>query len=566
MAFDGIITTAIAYELNKLSGSKIYKIYQPNPNNIILGLYGQYGKCAINICIDSHYYRIHLTTKSKPNPQVAPNFCMLLRKYLINGKIQSVTTSGLERIVTIDLETFDEYTSTGRKKLIIELMGKHSNIILVDKNDIIIDSLRHTNIESNSYRNIFSHQKYILPPKTKHDITQLNSFNEFKNIIEAEPSNTPLEDSIPEKINGIGKSFIKHLLASPSNENNILEYLYNEIKSIISAIPNITLEISQDGKDYFPKATAPIHNDQSFFLSNFIDDFYYNKENNENFIAYRNSLLKLILEQLKKYNKRLSNINTKIKECDNMETYKLYGELITANLYKINEQHLSEITLENYYDNNNNITIPLDKKYTTNINAKRYFKKYNKLKNAIQVINTQKEETINELNYIESIVYELENSTNLIDIQEIYEEISENNIFKEKKNLVTEKKKNKKQNKKSKFNFNPIKYEIDEFTVYVGRNNKENDWLTLKFATNSDIWFHTKDIHGSHVILKTNGANSIDTSILLECAKLAAQHSKGKNSSNVPVDYCKVQYVKKPKSAKPGMVIYKNNNTLYVTP
>ena len=304
----------------------------------------------------------------------------------------------------------------------------------------------------------------------------------------------------------------------------------------------------------------------AFSLNNAIDDFYFQKETNELFINYRNTLLNIILATLKKYEKRLINIDQKLSECKNMDKYKLYGELITANLYKIPGYNTSSITLENYYNNNSLIEIPLDKRYSPQHNANRYYKKYNKLKNALIIVGIQKQETIEEIKYIESIVYELDNSTNIKEVQEIYDEISENEIFKlSKKNVKSKKKSKPKKITSNKFaTFNPLKYTIDGYTIYVGRNNKENDFLTNRFASKNDIWFHTKDIHGSHVILKINPGETVPENIIYEAAKLAANHSKAKDSSNIPVDYCLVQYVKKVPGNKPGLVIYKNNKTIYV--
>ena len=271
---------------------------------------------------------------------------------------------------------------------------------------------------------------------------------------------------------------------------------------------------------------------------------------------------------LKKYEKRLENIDEKLDECKNMDKYKLYGELITANLYRIPNYNIGSVTLENYYNNNEPTEIILDKKYSPQYNAKRFFKKYSKLKNASEIVKTQKIETEEEIKYIESIVYELENCENTDDVQEICNEISENEIFQNffaKKNFKTKKVKKPSKTTTDKFaKFNPIKYNIEGYTIYVGRNNKENDYLTNKFAKKDDIWFHTKDIHGSHVILKTNPNEVVPENIIYEVAKLAAKHSKAKNSSNVPVDYCKVFFVKKIPGNKPGLVIYRNNETLYV--
>jgi predicted ribosome quality control (RQC) complex YloA/Tae2 family protein len=252
-----------------------------------------------------------------------------------------------------------------------------------------------------------------------------------------------------------------------------------------------------------------------------------------------------------------------------MDKFRLYGELITSNLYRIPNRNVNSIEVENYYDNNSPITIPLDQKYLPSYNAKRYFKKYNKLKNALAIVNVQKDETIRDIDYIESVIYELDNAKSIDDLGAIYDEISENGLFSDKLKVKSSSKKA--SNKKAKpmtknklTSFNPLKYVIDGYTVLVGRNNKENDYLTCKFANKNDIWFHTKDIHGSHVILKTNPNEIVPDDVLFEVAKLAAKHSKAKNSSHIPVDFCKVSFVKKPSGSKPGYVIYSNNKTLYV--
>ena len=347
-----------------------------------------------------------------------------------------------------------------------------------------------------------------------------------------------------------------------------LEDAYLKLKELVNSTDSLNLKFETSDKNYYLVASP---NNRPFSLNFFIDDFYFEKESNEELKTFRNSVLKLILATLKKYKTRLKNINEKLETCNNMDTYRLYGELITANLYRISNRNSSEIKLENYYDNNNLITIPLDSKYLPSINAKRYFKKYNKLKNALKIVGKQKEDTINELNYIESIVYELEAANSIDEISEIFEEISENVIFENQTNKYKNKKNKKSKVKKSSLTknknvqFNPHKYFIDGFTFLVGRNNKENDYLTTKYAKKSDLWFHTKDIHGSHGILVLNG-NVPGQEILVKCSQIVAYNSKARLSSNVPVDFCEVRYVKKPNGSKPGMVIYTNNSTLYVTP
>lgn len=588
MAFDGIVTKAITSEISQLKGSRIDKIFEPNKNTIVLGIYQNGINYALNICIDAQYCRINLTTHQKANPQVAPNFCMLLRKNLIGLKLKNIITFDLERLIILEFEGFDELDDIISKKLVIELMGKHSNIILLDDSNIIIDSLRHIKEIDENFRDILPHTKYTFPTSNKISFLELKDFEDFKKHLNLSSPNSASNNNndinnlptiISNIFNGISKNFInaiiKKLEISDTSDTS-LEKIFNYTNEIITNIGtnNISFESikSNDGtiKDYFliPEKNSSL---QPFDLNFFIDNFYFNKESNEQFKNYRNTLLKLILDTLKKYKKRLYNIDEKLKECDDMDKYRLYGELITSNLYRIPNRNVDEIELENYYENNNKIKIKLDKRFSPSINAKRFFKKYSKLKNALIIVSEQKADTLKELDYIESVIYELENCSTIEEIAFIYEEISENDIFKEKASLKANTKKNKvkksKLTKNKTVSFNPIKYTIDGYTVFVGRNNKENDYLTLKFASKTDLWFHTKDFHGSHTILKLdNNLPYPNNDILIKVAELAAKHSKARNSSNVPVDYCEVKFVKKPSGSKPGMVIYTNNKTLNVNP
>lgn len=586
MAFDGIVTKSIVKELKNIIGYKIDKVYEPEKNTVILGLYGKSLNLMLLMCISSTNYRLHLTTQKQKNPSTAPNFCMLLRKYLIGLKIKNIYTVDLERIVFIDLENNENPNKPICRKLIIELMGKHSNIILTDSNNIIIDSLRHTSTLEKSNRDIYPTARYIFPESNKYSFLELKDFDDFYdklepklieyiaenslNIENLDISNFRIDKLISNTFNGISLSFIQNVLQNLNVKDiskDNLNLIFSKITEILST-SSLDIFKTENGKDYFLYTTNNLSENQ-FNLNYKLDDFYFEKESSELFKNYRNSILHLILATMKKYEKRLENIDNKLSECSNMDKFRLYGELITSNLYQIPNRNLDSIDVENYYDNNNIITIPLDKKYLPSYNAKRYFKKYNKLKNALAIVNVQKEETIRDIDYIESVIYELDNSKTIEDIEAIYDEISENSLFSDK--LKTKSKKTSAKNKKAKpmtkntlTSFNPLKYLIDGYTVLVGRNNKENDYLTCKFANKNDIWFHTKDIHGSHVILKTNPNETIPDNILFEAAKLAAQHSKAKNSSHVPVDFCKVSFVKKPSGSKPGYVIYSNNKTLYV--
>ena len=348
MAFDGIITKKITNELKNIINYKIDKIYEPDKNTIIIGLYGKGENLALLLCISSVNCRMHLTTHQQQNPMSAPNFCMLLRKHINGYKIKNISSVDLERIIFIDLENNENPNKPINKRLVVELMGKHSNIILVNEKNIIIDSLRHTSIEENSNRDIYPTSKYIFPETFKYSFLELKNFDDFYYKIEPKLtknqsksnatlsiSNFNIEKIISETFNGIIISFVINIINKLSinylsKEN--LEKIYNKIKQIINST-NPSIAISEDKKDYFlfdSEVTS-----KPYLINLTLDDFYYQKENSELFKNYRNSILNLILATLRKYEKRLQNIDTKLLECNNRDKYRLYGELITSNLYRI---------------------------------------------------------------------------------------------------------------------------------------------------------------------------------------------------------------------------------------
>lgn len=576
MAFDGVITKSIVTELNNtIINGKINKVFEPNKNEIILGIYSNGKNYALNIVISANNYRLNLTNNSKPNPSTAPNFCMLLRKHLIGAKIKNISMNGLERIITICFQCYNELNDLTEKNLIIELMGKHSNIILTNESNTIIDSLRHLDTSTGSIRDIMPARKYVLPETTKLDIYSISSFDEFYNYTK---SIDTLNTGISNLFNGLSKSFIDCAISILQIDNSVnldnLQKIYNYILKVLNNIPkseNLCVKFGQNDFSIIPiKATniddIEIIESSELGINYFIDDFYYKKESNDTFVEYRNSILQLTSLVLNKISKKLKNINSKLDDCKNIDIYKLYGELITSNLYRLKNiiTNKNFIELENYYDNNNLIKIPLDIKYSVADNAKLYFKKYNKLKNTLQIVSEQKKQTEQELNYVESIIYELDRAKTINDINEIYTEMCENKMF---ENLRKYKNKyiSSFSNKKYVSTTEPIKIIIDNYTIMVGKNNKQNDYLTTKIAKKDDMWFHTKDIHGSHVILVTNHAKP-DIDIIIKCAEIAAYYSKASMSSNVNVDYTLVKNVKKPSGAKPGMVIYTHNETITVKP
>lgn len=586
MAFDGIVTKAVVSELNTcLINGKINKIFEPSKNEILLGVYSSGKNYCLNVSIDSVNYRINLTTNSKPNPQNVLNFCMVLRKHLTGGTIKRIYSNGLERIVFIDIDVYNELNDLITKTLVVELMGKHSNIILLNSEHTVIDSLRHLNKFDNSNRDIFPGSKYLNIESAKKDFLAVKTFDEFYRDVSIDSENLP--STLSKVYNGFGKKNISYLLKTlnipTAVSTNNLKEVYSYLKDLFANMPdNVVLkEYPSVKKDYFAYKST----NDGLAVNFYLDDFYTSKEQSEQFKQYRDTVLKLVLNHVGKIKERISTIDLKIADCTNAEKYRLYGELITSNLYRIPDYPQSEVTLENYYDNNNLITIPLDEKFSPSKNAKNFFKKYRKLQNTIAIVEKQKELSEAELSYLESIVYELEEVSTIEDIDNIYSEICDNLIFGKNANTVNNhvynkqsKITNSKSSKQSNASNMPEKRNIDGYTVYIGKNNKQNDYLTCRLAQNSDIWFHTKDIHGSHVVLKTDSLHSssenssasctfnIPDSVLYKCASIAAYYSKARMSQNVPVDYTLIKYVKKPNGAKPGMVIYTNNKTIYANP
>ncbi len=566
MAYDGLVNYSIIQEIkDKLINGKIDKIFEPNFDEIILGIYSDGNKFFFKFNVNSMYYRASLTKNIAPNPVQAPIFCMTLRKYLQNTHITNIYSHNLERIIFIEFEGFNKSKDFSTKKLIIELMGKYSNIILTDFNNIIIDSLKHFSIKSGSHRNIFAGADYILPNADKLDFFEIKDSDEFFNVIvnnSKKLNSNSFVKIISSTFIGISNKTIRafegflNITDDLDFKNSSL--IFNYIHNIINYNKSVFVKsIEKDYSLYFDSTRTK----ENFNINFFLDDFYYSKEKTNTFITYRDYLLKLILVKLKKLNSKLNIINDKLNECADSEKYKLYGELITSNLYKINDYNQNEITLENYYDNNNLITIPLDGSINPSSNAKVFFKKYKKLKNAREYVDKQKKNIIENIDYLESIVYEINSAISISDLDSVYRELQENSLISSH---------SKKSNKINKRKINKdisiqdcIKCEVDGFTVLIGKNNKQNDYLSTKIASKDDLWLHVKDFHGSHVIIKTNG-KTLHQNTINKCALLAKEHSKAKDSNNITVDYTLAQYVRKPSGSKPGMVIYTHEQSVTV--
>lgn len=591
MAYDGLMNFSVVNEIkDKIINGKVDKIFEPSYEEILLGIYSNGVKYALNFNINSKYYRANLTTHPKPNPNQAPNFCMTLRKYLLGTHITNIYTDNLERIIFIEFEGFNKSNDFSIKKLVIELMGKHSNIILLNNEDIIIDALKHFSLNSGSNRNIFAGEKYSAPKSDKLDFVKIKDKDEFYRVLVNNSKrlcSCSMQKILSSTFTGICKTSVQAFETWLGIEDELGETsshkLFEYIGKILENTENV--ECVNFNDDYALKyissenianstTNKPNTNNKSDAKDNnlqinfFIDDYYIEKENSTTFVNYRDSLLRVILNRLKKFNEKLDGINAKLQECKEAENYRLYGELITSNLYRMKEHNVEEITLDNYYDNNSPIIIKLDKSISPSTNAKKFFKKYQKLKSTKQYVDKQKVDIIANIDYLESIVYEINSAKTINELDNIYGELIETSVIKEKSSGKTVKKNSKNKNighlslAKSGIG-EPLKFEVDGFTVLVGKNNRQNDYLTTKVANENDIWLHVKNFHGSHVILKT--ANKVPSQETInKCASLAKEHSKASQSSNVPVDYTFVKYVKKPSGSKPGMVIYTHEQTVIV--
>lgn len=573
MAFDGVVLKTVLNELQILVGARVDHIFQPDKNNIVIGIYNK-SNYLLNIDVSANNYRFHLTTNSKTNPLVAPNFCMILRKHLIGLKISKIYMNDLERIAYIEFAGKDNIDDIVVKTLAVELMGKYSNIILLNKDFKVIDALKKFDGDE-STRNIYPGVKYSLPSSSKWAITKCNE-KDFENRILASNFKT-LDSAITNSFTGISKNFIVFAITQSKISNTCsksnISCIFNFINKIITYDNNnlyaLAVKFDNNYSVTFSNTPAPF-----LQVNFFLDDFYTSKISSEEFLSFRNALLKVLSGILDKINRKLNNINIKINSCSSMDKFKLYGELLNSYAYKFNninfkKENITILHLENYYDNSM-VDIPIKPSKSVTENAQDYFKKYNKLKNTLEVTKLQKIDTEKELDYLESLLYELDACTKIEEVDDVYNEISENFLFndlselnkiKTKKNQINPKVK--KQDINSLNNY--MKFKIDNFDVYVGKNNKQNDYLTKHIAKENDYWFHTKEIHGSHVILKCEGQMPKYSSIE-KCAKLAAYYSKAKFSSHVPVDYTLIKNVKKPNGSAPGFVIYTNNRTVYVDP
>lgn len=583
MAMDGITIAGLLSELKeKLTGGRIYKIYQPEKDEICLVVKNKINETNLTerliISVNAGLPMIYISEKNKDNPSTAPNFCMLLRKHIGNGRIKSISQPKLERIMEFEIEHLDDMGDLCIKRLIVEIMGKHSNIIFADSEGIIIDSIKHISHAISSVREVLPGRKYEFPPSK---IDPINAdVNYFINHIMSKPGQ--ISKAIYSSYNGISPAMAFEIIfragVDKSNTDELdlhdKEKIYKSFNELMKDVEvgeflpciayegyvpkefsSVLLTSYGQKKDNLPdKNTSGLKVFES--MSEVVLEYYKEKSIVSRVKQHSTDLRKIVSNAIERTSKKYDLQTAQLKDTEKREKYKVYGELLTAYGYNA-KQGDKEIVCDNYYTGEK-ITIPLKTDKSPMDNAKDYFEKYNKQKRTYEALSKLTEESKIELNYLLSVRNSLDIATSEADLKQIKQELVESGYIKGKTD-----KKNEKRELKAK----PLHYiSTDGYDIYVGKNNYQNDELSFKFAQPKDIWFHAKNISGSHVILKTNKESEIPDKTYEEAARLAAYYSSGRENSKVEIDYTDKMNLKKPPKSNPGYVIYHTNYSMTIEP
>ncbi len=578
MALDGIVLRAVETEFRDiLIGSKIDKVHQPEKDELFLNIRGKGKNFKLLVSASSNNPRTYITDMTKPNPMTPPMFCMLLRKHIQGGVITDVYQIDLERILVIEIESMDELGYMSKKNLIVEIMNKHSNIILVKKDDgKIIDSIKRISLGTSSVRQVLPGLEYSFPPSQHKEIPTETERKKFFSIAEETESCNPAFKFLYKNYLGMSPLIAREIVdrAKVDTDKSIRDFEKEDIEKLYSAFSELyskvknrdfdpTIVFEENGTDVLAFSAVDLNQfgdrpkEKNESISWILDFFYTERDRQDRIKQKSGDLRKSIMTKMERLINKTGKQEIELRESHDRDKYKTMADLIMANIYRINKGD-KEAELENFYDPEmKKVKVKLDPKLSPADNAQKYYKRYNKLKHAGKLLQNEIEKSREEIEYLDNIIYSIDSSTSLQEIDEIREELIKEGYM---KNYHL---KNKKQNQEKSKPHHYISSSGED--IFVGKNNRQNDRLTMRTAMKDDLWFHTKDIPGSHVILKTDGTEPSEESIR-EAAMLAAYYSKGNMSENVAVDYTEKRNVKKPSGSKPGMVIYENNNTIYITP
>lgn len=574
MAYDGVTLYHLINEFKTLFiGGRIRKIYQPETDEVRILVNQGNQKYHLLLSANASNPRAYITEKIKENPSAPPNFCMVLRKYILNGTIVDIAQHETDRMMEISISSKNDFNETVVRKLLVEIMGRNSNIILVDESMKILDSMKKVGSTSSRYRQILPGRDYIYPPENN----RLGFFDISVDLFDDRLINygdAAVEKFFIQAFLGISPNIGKEIAFRSGIDPNAKiadltkkqkQFLYESFSQVVSDIkakaePGI-LYLGRKMVDFstvdLHYLRAEHHCEAYSSISQMLEDYYFKRDKALRFKTRAANLRQQLDILIKKNIKKLDNLQQDVATSHKNEKFKLYGDLITANIYAI-EKGQETATLINYYDPDyQTIEIPLKVNRTPAQNAQHYYKKYNKSKIALQHLAGYILETKEKIYYLDSLINGLEQSTELSELDEIRHEFLHSEF--NKKVLSKEDKKKQTPSK-------PLHYLSSEgFHIFVGKNNYQNDFISTKMGKNEDCWMHVKDAPGSHVLIVAGG-RFITEKTLLEAGNLAAWYSKSRGSSNVPVDYLEFKYLKKPSKAKPGMVIFTNQNTMYVTP
>lgn len=567
MAFDGITVAALVQELrDNLTGGRIAKIAQPEPDELLLTIKTPAGQRKLYISASASLPLIYLTDENKLSPMTAPNFCMLLRKHIGNGRITSISQPKLERIISLHIEHLNELGDLCEKKLIIEIMGKHSNIIFCDDKDMILDSIKHVSAQMSSVREVLPGRTYFIPDTMEKSDPLSVDVSSFMEILRLKP--VPLGKAIYTSFTGISPVIAEdicflagldsQLPASELDEDTLL-HLFRQFSYYMDDIRGCHFHpcIYYDGtspKDFGAVTLSHFSNytKQEFTSISEVLNTYYATKNTLTRIRQKSADLRHVVQTALERNRKKYDLQKKqLRDTENREKYKVYGELIHTYGYNL-APNSRELTALNYYTNEE-ITIPLDPTLTPAENAQKYFNKYNKQKRTFEALTELIQETADDIHYLESISNSLDIALTEADLIQIKEELMQTGYVRRKYTK-----------KKEKITSRPMHYiSSDGYHMYVGKNNLQNEELTFSFANGNDWWFHAKGAPGSHVIVKTGGDELPDRTFE-EAGRLAAYYSKNRGSDKVEIDYVEKKHVKKPNGSKPGFVVYYTNYSLVI--